>query len=109
MLNSSKQCAQLPGSRSMKADFYTSDESLMVLLDMPGVPQDGVNVTYQDGRLVIEGTGLQGDQRTYRRAFRVSEKYEVNRTIATVDHGVVRLEIPKHADAKAVRIPVNTA
>ena len=103
-----ERCAALPNTRSMKADFYTSDENLLIVIDMPGVSKEDVKITFQEGRLRIEGAaGAHGA--TCQRAFRLSDRYDTARTRATVERGVVRLEVPKHVNAKPVRIPVNAA
>jgi len=93
----------------MKADFYTSDENLLIVIDMPGVSKEDVKITFQEGRLLIKGADAGTHSVPYQRAFRLSDKYDTAQARATVERGVVRLDVPKHVNAKPVRIPVNAA
>lgn len=109
MLKSSSQCSKNFSSRVPKADFYTNDEELLILIDLPGASNDDVSVTFRQGRLWVEAGNSTGKESMRRRAFRISDLYEPENTRATVDRGVVRLEVPKRPEAKTVRIPVNAA
>jgi len=109
MLNSSTHQAGSSKVLVPKADFYTSDESLLILVEMVGVSKDDVQVTLEKGRLLVESQDSTGEGSLRRRAFRIPEDYDTAKTAATVERGVVRLHIPKRPEAKTVRIPVNAA
>ena len=89
-----------------KADFYTSDDQLLIVLDMPGVSEDELHVTCKQGQLHVQARSTESPESTHRRAFQLSESYDASLTRATIEHGVVRLEVPKRPEAKTVRIPV---
>tara|TARA_Y100001954_G_C15529742_1_gene463531 strand:- start:300 stop:629 length:330 start_codon:yes stop_codon:yes gene_type:complete len=109
MLSSTSQCSRPQQSLTPKADVYTNDEQMLILIDMPGVSKTDLDVTFKQGRLWVEGTHSSGKQPIRSRAFRISDQYEPNQTNASIEQGVVRLEIPKRPEAKTVRIPINAA
>ena len=109
MLSSSTHASRCSKREFPKADFYTSDEQLLIVLDMPGVSQEDLLVNSKHGHLYVEGHSSDSQRTVRERSFRISESYDTSRTTATVEHGVVRLEIPKRPEAKTVRIPVVTA
>ena len=92
-----------------RADYYTSDESILVFLDMPGVFRDDVNIRLENRMLHVEGPHSKDGSITYRRTISVNDSFDASKTQASVDRGVVRLEIPKKPEAKPVRIAVNPA
>ncbi|HYG73418.1 MAG TPA: Hsp20/alpha crystallin family protein [Planctomycetota bacterium] len=102
-----------------RADIYESGESLVILLDMPGVDEKSVDVTLEKDILTITGTVQPhipeghtlayseyeiGD---YRRAFTISDVDRENIT-AVVKNGVLRLTLPKSAQARTRKIEVKT-
>jgi len=95
---------------SLPADFYTSDDNLLILVDLPGVSPDNIELSTQDGRLVIEGTRKEAEETpSWRRVFRLSDRYDVSHIVASASRGILSVTIPKRAEAKKVRIPVTVA
>jgi HSP20 family protein len=100
-------------------DIFETDQALTVILEMPGVDRDKVNIHVENNVLTIEGRvdftkyhGLQplyteynvGD---YARSFQLSSTINQEGITADLKDGVVTLVLPKAEKAKPRRIKVN--
>jgi HSP20 family protein len=100
------------------ADIYETQDALCVVLEMPGVEKDNVDVRVEDGVLKIEGrldfSKYQGLQPLYTeynvghysRSFRLSSKIDHNRIAAELRDGVLSLTLPKVEEAKPRTIQI---
>jgi HSP20 family protein len=100
------------------ADIYETNEALNVVLEMPGVEKDSVEVRVEDGVLKIDGrldfSKYQGLQPLYTeynvghysRSFRLSSKIDQNKIGAELKDGVLSLVLPKVEEAKPRTIQV---
>jgi HSP20 family molecular chaperone IbpA len=100
------------------ADIYETQDSLTVILEMPGVDKTKVDVRVEDGVLNIEGrldfTNYQGLQPLYTeynighyaRSFRLSSKIDQSKIRAELQDGVLSLVLPKVEEAKPRTIQV---
>jgi HSP20 family molecular chaperone IbpA len=100
------------------ADIFETEEALTVVLEMPGVSRDNVDVNIEDGVLTIEGRidfkkyeGLRpvyGEYNIgpYRRGFRLSNQVDQSKITAEMSDGVVTLTLPKSEKAKPRQIKV---
>lgn len=104
-----------------KVDIYETDDTVVLLADMPGVDEETVDVTLEkniltiDGRVdngEIEGYGLAyreyrvGD---YHRTFALSDEVDRNGIEAIVKDGVLKLNLKKSDIAKTRKIAVKAA
>ena len=99
-------------------DIYETEDALTVVLEMPGVDRDNIEVNVENGVLTVEGTinfgkyeGLQPiyseyNIGPYRRSFRLSSRVDQDNIRAELRDGVVSLVLPKAAEAKPRRIEV---
>jgi HSP20 family protein len=100
------------------ADIYETQDALCVVLEMPGVEKDNVDVRVEDGVLKIEGrldfSKYQGLQPLYTeynvghysRSFRLSSKIDHNKIAAELKDGVLSLILPKVEEAKPRTIQI---
>ena len=103
-----------------RADIYETEAAIVVVVDMPGVNEDSVDVTLEKGVLTIngyvdphapEGYSLAlaeyqvGD---YVRSFSLSNEIDQSAIEATLKDGVLRLNLPKITEAMTKRITVKT-
>jgi HSP20 family protein len=100
------------------ADIYETNDALHVVLEMPGVDKNSVDIRVEDGVLKIEGrldfSKYQGLQPLYTeynvghysRSFRLSSKIDQNKIAAELNDGVLSLVLPKVEDAKPRTIQV---
>ena len=101
------------------ADIYESESALTVVLELPGVNKDGVDVNIEDSRLTVEGRidfsryeGLKPvyseyNVGPYRRTFQLSSQIDQGRISAEMRDGIITLELPKVEAAKPRRIQVS--
>ncbi len=97
-------------------DIYETKEGLIVLADLPGVKLENVDVRVDDGVLTIEGKTSHHPAANpiYRefalasffRQFQLPEQIDVAAINASLDHGVLRLELPWAAKVKPRKIEV---
>jgi HSP20 family protein len=100
------------------ADIYETNDALNVVLEMPGVDKNSVEIWVEDGVLKIDGrldfSKYQGLQPLYTeynvghysRSFRLSSKIDQNNIGAELKDGVLALVLPKVEEAKPRNIQV---
>jgi HSP20 family protein len=103
------------------ADIFETEDALTVVLEMPGVDRDNIDVNVENGVLMIEGRidfskyeGLQPVYSEYnigpfRRSFRISSRIDQDKIKAEMRDGVITLTLPKAEEAKPRRIEVRTS
>jgi HSP20 family molecular chaperone IbpA len=99
-------------------DIYETEEALTVVLEMPGVSKDNVDVHVEDDVLTVEGRidfkkyeGLRPvyseyNIGPYRRSFRLSNQVDQSKIEAEMRDGVITLMLPKSEKAKPRRISI---
>jgi HSP20 family protein len=116
----SKQEATIPARVFVPAtDIFETDEALTVILEMPGIDKDKVDVKVENDVLKIEGwidfsryEGLQPVYTEYNignfaRSFQLSSKIDQDRISAELRDGVMTLVLPKSERAKTRKISVS--
>ena len=100
-------------------DIFETDQALTVVLEMPGVGKDAVDVSVEDDVLTIDGRidyskyeGLQPVDTEYNvghyaRSFQLSNKIEQGNIHAELKDGVMTLVLPKAEKAKPRKIKIN--
>ena len=101
-----------------RADIYEYDENIFVVLDMPGINENAIEITLEKNVLNIKGYSQIKDRDNYslvsaeyepgdfERSFRVSNTIDRENIEATYNDGVLRLTLPKTEEAKARKITV---
>ena len=99
-------------------DIFETDDALKVILEMPGVDKDNVDLRVENDVLTIEGqvdfTKYQGltplyteyNVGNYARSFELSSKIDQERIGAELKDGVITLVLPKAEKAKPRKIMV---
>jgi HSP20 family molecular chaperone IbpA len=97
-------------------DIYETQDGLVVLADLPGVAQEGLDVRVDNNVLTIRGQAnhaVAGDvaYREYElvnffRQFELSDKVDQNRITADLKCGVLTLQLSKAEEAKPRQIEV---
>ena len=101
------------------ADIYESETALTVVLEMPGVSKENVDVNVEDGVLTVEGriefskyerlqpVYSEYNVGPYRRSFQISNQIDHSKIAAQMRDGIMILELPKVETAKPRRIQVS--
>ena len=102
------------------ADVFETEDALTVVLEMPGVDRDHMEIGIDNGVLTVEGQidfgkyeGLRpiyGEYNVgpYRRSFRISNRIDQDRISAEMRDGVITLLLPKAEEAKPRKIEVKS-
>jgi HSP20 family molecular chaperone IbpA len=102
-------------------DIHETAEGLVLEADLPGVPEDRLEITVKDNTLIIYGkiawplpegaTLLHEEARPgdFYRSFILSDEVEVEHIAAEFDQGVLRLTLPKAAKTRPRKIEVRTS
>jgi HSP20 family protein len=100
------------------ADIYETNDALTVILEMPGVEKNNVDVRVEDDVLRVTGQlnlskykGLmplytEYNIGNYARNFRLSNKIDQNKIAAELKDGVLWLTLPKAEEAKPRTIEI---
>ena len=101
------------------ADIFETDQALTLLLEMPGVGKNNVDIQIENDVLRVEGkidfsaykdtepVYTEYNVGHYARAFTLSNKIDRDAITAQVENGVLTLTLPKSKDALPRRIAVN--
>ena len=100
-------------------DIFETKDALTVVLEMPAVARDNIELSVENGMVTVEGRrinfakyeGLQPvyseyNIGPYRRSFRVSKRVDAHKITAEKHDGVITLVLPKAEEAKPRRIEV---
>jgi len=100
-------------------DISETDDSYEVRAELPGVPQDDIQVSVKENHLTIKGEKRQEQvdngknyrrvERTYgnfQRAFTLPPTVKAEDIKAEFKDGVLTLEIPKAEESKSTEIPI---
>jgi len=101
-----------------RADIYEVDENISVVLDMPGIDENAIEITIEKNVLTVKGysqvlkhdnysqTWTEYEAGDYERSFRITDAIAKDKIEATYKNGVLRLNLPKAEEAKARKIAV---
>ena len=98
-------------------DIFEIEEGLAVIVDLPGVAKDAVDVHVENDVLTIKGTPRTdgAGESTYRefdlvpyyRQFQLGEQVDQEKIRAEMKYGVLTIHLPKAEKAKPKKISVN--
>lgn len=101
-----------------RVDIYETEDTVVLLADMPGVNENSVDITLEKNILTINGYAnpqapdnfepAYAEYRfgNYERTFALSDEVDREQIEATVKNGVLRLVMPKAEAAKTRKITV---
>ena len=101
------------------ADIFETDQALTLLLEMPGVGKNSLDIQIENDVLRVEGkidyaaykdiepVYTEYNVGHYARAFTLSNKIDREAITAQVENGVLTLTLPKSKDALPRKIAVN--
>lgn len=114
-----KQEATVPARAFVPTtDIFEAEEALTVILEMPGVAKENVEISVESGVLSVVGRvdfskyeGMQPvyteyNVGNYRRSFSLSNKIDQGRIAAEINDGVLTVTLPKAEEAKPRRIAI---
>jgi HSP20 family protein len=115
-----KAVRQVRRNLKPRIDLYEADEVIMLVVDLPGVKEEDIDITLENDRLTIYGTvedrAPEGYRRVYsefcygdfKRSFVLSNEIDRDNIEASFDKGVLTLSLPKAETAKARKIALQS-
>jgi HSP20 family protein len=99
------------------ANIVETKDGYLLEAEMPGVNKEGLEITVDNGELVIAGHRgelksmgelIYGETRRwdYRRAFELDPSIDTTKIVAKMENGVLRLQLPKAESVKPRKIAV---
>jgi HSP20 family protein len=96
-------------------DIESTDSGYVVYAEMPGVNRDGIEITVEDGNLVLVGQrqslSVSGEplhhetrQRSYRRVYELDPSIDASKISARIEQGILTVNLPKAENLKSRRI-----
>ena len=105
-----------------QVDIYSDGDDIVILADMPGVAEDGVDIMLEKDVLTINGYVSEGGAPEgyelahaeygvgdFQRRFTLPDEIDRDRVEASLSNGVLRVILPKAPEAQARRITVKAA
>jgi HSP20 family protein len=100
-----------------EANILETKDNFVLTVEMPGVSQDGLEITLEDNVLTIVGRRKdevpkgavlfrESQPRDFRRVFELAPSIDGEKVQARIAHGVLRLELPKAEKVKPKKIAV---
>src|SRR6266536_3554087 len=105
---------------SLPVDVLETDDSYLLYASVAGVPDENVDVTFDDGVLAITVTAAPFERQgrwirqerpwgNWSRKLELPKEVQPDRIQAAIEHGMLTVTVPKAATAQPVRIPVGAA
>jgi HSP20 family protein len=96
-------------------DIESKDSGYVLYAEMPGVNRDGIEITVEDGNLVLVGQrqplSASGEplhretrQLSYRRVYELDPSIDANKISARIEQGILSVNLPKAENLKTRRI-----
>ncbi len=112
-----EQIDQAGPSYSPDVDIYASDDAMLLVVDLPGVKKGDVIINLDENNALIikgknsftapEGAVLsQYNIGDYYRAFQISNDYDKENISATLENGLLEINIPKREEVKPKKIEI---
>jgi HSP20 family protein len=99
------------------ANIVETEDGYLLEAEMPGVGKDGLEITVENGELIIVGHRTKQEvsgqplyresrENDYRRVFELDPSIDTTKISAKMDQGILRLHLPKAESVKPRRIAV---
>lgn len=123
-----QELAEIQGTERMRArttfiprtDIFETTEAVMLMVDLPGVQEENIEITLENNILAItansldiapEGYGLvfaEYEPGDFERSFRLTDQINRDGIEAEYREGVLYLTLPKAEEAKVRKIAIST-
>jgi HSP20 family protein len=84
-------------------DVLENDGEFLLIADLPGVNKDALQITANGNQLEI---GAETDSLEYRRSFALGDDVDLEAVEAKLEHGELRIHLPKRAQARVRKIAI---
>ena len=103
---------------SPRTDVFETADGLTVMIEMPGVSRESVDLTVEKGTLTVTGKGItpapdgydavtvEFGTRDYKRSYAVSDEFDLDKIDATMKDGVLTLFVARSESAKPRKVEI---
>ena len=101
-------------------DLYATDEAFVLKAELPGFSKEDLQIEFHDHRLTLRGERqreteakeehyhrLERAYGRFERAFQLPTTVDAEKVAANYDKGILKIVLPKKAEAKPKQIKVN--
>lgn len=92
-----------------EADLYAREDALLVVLDVPGVAEDEIDVTVEGQALTLRAGGGEDAPPRWFHRLRLPRGADTDNIVARHADGVLELHIPRTPGSGPRRVSVNAA
>ncbi|UCC68239.1 MAG: Hsp20/alpha crystallin family protein [Armatimonadota bacterium] len=99
-------------------DIYERDDSLVLLMDLPGITREDIDLQVDSNTLTVQGerpgeaaaATIRRERRSgrFRRSFRLGLPIDPAKVRASYRAGVLEITLPKAASRGPARVPIDT-
>ena len=90
-------------------DVYESAAELVIVVDLPGVTHERLDLKIDPPELRFEAAVQNGDGSVWRRSFPIDERIDANKVSAELKNGVLTIRLPKAEEVKPRKIAIRGA
>lgn len=116
-----RECAPARADRvAPRVDIYEGPSGVLLLADLPGTTPEGLEVTFQDGTLVVRGevaAAEPGDMKPlhrelalgserFERTFRLAPTLDPESIRASLANGTLRVEVGRRESKRTIAVSV---
>jgi HSP20 family protein len=99
-------------SYTPRLDLYRSAEGYQVVMELPGLPKEAVEVKLENAVLTVSGEHKSGDgeqqrQRRFSRSITVGDDIAADKVTAKLENGLLTISLPKLDERKPRAITVD--
>ena len=91
-----------------KADIFETETTFGVLLDVPGVGQEALEISLENQVLTVQAPACAAHNTHYFRRFRLNSSVDPSGVEAKLKNGVLELTLPKRAESQRKIISLST-
>jgi len=102
-------------------DIYENDDEIGIMLDMPGIPKENIDINFENNEITIDGKVTKEKEENeedyyvrefgkfrYRRSFKLPNGLDSSKIKANYKDGSLQVTIPKSESVKPKKIKINT-
>lgn len=87
--------------QEIRYQIESTADKCIIDIELPGVKKEEVLLNVESQTIVFEA---KNKKRTWAEKFKVNSNYDVTKTVASLELGILRLEIPRNEESKPKRI-----
>ena len=111
---------EMPTTWNPPVDVLEEQDRIFVKVEVPGVEENNLKITFQDGLLTISGERqferkddrnyhrIERSYGTFTRSFSLPRSVDGTQIVADYRNGILEISIPKKEEAKPRQIAINT-